>query len=171
MGTARLGTTRLGTEARMGTNTMLDLSAGQPTERTQLYMTNASSTPFSAAPDTDGLPAGVAIHPDSLDLTHEPVPEAAVASGTPSTGLHELGSFGGVDLGVWEMSEGGMFDTEAEEVFVVLSGAATVEFLAADGSVSATHELTPHTLMRLAAGTRTRWTVTSTLRKVYLTAS
>ncbi|WP_312182521.1 cupin domain-containing protein [Arthrobacter sp.] len=134
-------------------------------------MTNTSSIPVAPAPEATGLPAGVVIHPDSLDLVHEPVPESAVASGTPSTGLHELGNFGGVDLGVWEMSEGGMYDTEAEEVFVVLSGAATVEFLAADGSVAATHELTPHTLMRLAAGTRTRWTVTSTLRKVYLTAS
>ncbi|MFZ3416151.1 cupin domain-containing protein [Arthrobacter sp. 3Tela_A] len=116
------------------------------------------------------LPAGVPVHPDALDLEHEPVPAEAVASGSPATGLHPLGSFGGVNLGVWEMTEGGMFDTEADEVFLVLSGTATVEFLAEDGSAAATASLAPHTLMRLAAGTRTRWTVTETLRKVYLTA-
>jgi len=116
------------------------------------------------------LPAGVPVQPDALDLVREPVPAEAVASGAPATGLHPLGSFGGVDLGVWEMTEGGMFDTEADEVFLVLSGAAAVDFLADDGSVTSTTALGPHTLMRLAAGTRTRWKVTETLRKVYLTA-
>ena len=119
---------------------------------------------------TTQLPAGTAIHPDSLELVRETVPAEAVASGSPATGLHPLGSFAGVDLGVWEMTEGGMYDTEADEVFLVLSGTATVDFLAGDGSVESTAELVPHTLMRLAAGTRTRWTVTETLRKVYLTA-
>lgn len=116
------------------------------------------------------LPAGTAVHPDALELVHEPVPADAVSAGTPSTGLHPLGSFGGVSLGVWEMTEGGMFDTEADEVFLVLSGSATVEFLAEDGTAESAAELTPHTLMRLAARTRTRWTVTETLRKVYLTS-
>lgn len=116
------------------------------------------------------LPAGTAVHPDTLDLDLEPVPAEAVASGAPATGLYPLGSFGGINLGVWEMTEGGMFDTEADEVFLVLSGTATVEFLAEDGSTASTAALAPHTLMRLAAGTRTRWTVTETLRKVYLTA-
>lgn len=115
------------------------------------------------------LPAGVPLHPDSFGLVHEPVAASATASGAPSTGLQDLGLFGGVELGVWEMTEGGMYDTEAEEVFVVLSGTATVEFLDEDGSVASTHHLAPHTLMRFAAGTRTRWTVTSTLRKIYLT--
>ncbi|MBD8043271.1 cupin domain-containing protein [Arthrobacter sp. Sa2BUA2] len=115
------------------------------------------------------LAAGIPLHPDSLDLAHEPVAPSAIAAGTPATGLHELGLFGGVELGVWEMTEGGMYDTEAEEVFLVLSGTATVEFLDEDGSVTSIHELSPHTLMRFAAGTRTRWTATSTLRKIYLT--
>lgn len=118
-----------------------------------------------------GLPAGTTVHPDGFVLVHEPVPETAVASGTPSTGIRELGAFHGVELGVWEMSQGGMYDTEAEEVFVVLSGAASVEFLDADGSVTSTHELTAHSMMRFDAGTRTRWTVTETLRKIYLAAA
>ncbi|GAA1355651.1 cupin domain-containing protein [Arthrobacter koreensis] len=115
------------------------------------------------------LPAGVPVQPEALELVREPVPAEAIASGAPATGVHPLGSFGGVGLGVWEMTEGGMFDTEADEIFLVLSGAATVDFLAEDGTVTATAALGPHTLMRLAAGTRTRWTVTKTLRKVYLT--
>lgn len=117
-----------------------------------------------------GLPAGAAVHPDTFDLVHEPVPAAAAAAGTPSTAVQELGRFGGVDLGVWEMTEGGMYDTEADEVFVVLSGRATVQFLSPGGSVESVQELGPHTLMRLTAGTRTRWDVTQTLRKIYLTA-
>ncbi|MBD7996802.1 cupin domain-containing protein [Arthrobacter sp. Sa2CUA1] len=115
-----------------------------------------------------GLPAGVPLQPDGLVLEHEPVTGSAVASGTPATGLCELGRFGGLELGVWEMTEGGMYDTEAEEVFLVLSGSATVEFLDEDGTVTSVHDLVPHTLMRFAAGTPTRWTVTSPLRKVYL---
>lgn len=118
-------------------------------------------------PDT--LLSGAAVQPESLSLLHEPVADSAIASGTPSTALHELGTFHGVELGVWEMSEGGMFDTEADEVFLVLSGAATVEFLSADGAVTSTRQLTAHSMMRFDAGTRTRWTVTEALRKVYLT--
>ena len=114
------------------------------------------------------LPAGVALDASGLVIEMEPVPADAVAAGHPATGIHELGSFGGVNLGVWEMSEGGMYDTEVDEVFLVLSGEATVQFLAADGSVVSTAALGPHSLMRLAAGTRTRWTVSRTLRKLYL---
>lgn len=131
--------------------------------------TGAASSTDAVSASAAVLPAGLPLHPDSFGLVHEPVAASATASGTPTTGLQELGLFGGVELGVWEMSEGGMYDTEAEEVFVVLSGTATVEFLDADGSVASTHNLAPHTLMRFAAGTRTRWTVTSTLRKIYLT--
>ena len=114
------------------------------------------------------LPAGVALDAGGLVLEMEPVPADAVAGGRPATGVHGLGSFSGLELGVWEMSEGGMYDTEADEVFLVLSGEATVQFLAADGSVTSTAALGAHSLMRLAAGARTRWTVHRTLRKVYL---
>ena len=58
-----------------------------------------------------------------------------------------------------------MSDVEADEVFVVLSGAATVEF--DDGTASLT--LGPGDVVHLAEGARTVWTVTETLRKVYLT--
>ena len=63
------------------------------------------------------------------------------------------------------MTAGVMTDVEADEVFVVLSGSATVEF--ADGTTPL--NLGPGDVARLAAGTETVWTVTETLRKVYLT--
>ena len=56
-------------------------------------------------------------------------------------------------------------DIEADEVFVVLSGSASVDFV--DGSPSL--RLGPGDVVRLAAATQTVWTVHETLRKVYLT--
>ena len=101
----------------------------------------------------------------SLDPEREPVPADQSVSGAPSTGTAELGEFGDRELGVWEMSPGVMTDVEADEVFVVLSGAATVEF--DDGTAAL--QLGPGDVVRLAEGTHTVWTVTETLRKVYLT--
>lgn len=101
-----------------------------------------------------------AIRATELHLTLEPVPDSSAR-----TAVHPLTEFGGLDVGVWEMTPGVMTDVEADEVFVVLSGAATVEF--ADGTAPLT--LHPGDVVRLAAGTETVWTVTETLRKVYLT--
>ena len=100
----------------------------------------------------------------SLDLRHEPVPVAQSVSGSPSTAVAVLGMFADREVGVWEMSVGVMTDTEVDELFVVLSGAATVEF--ADGSPTLT--LRAGDVVTLAAGAETTWTVTETLRKVYL---
>ncbi|MCS0499653.1 cupin domain-containing protein [Protaetiibacter mangrovi] len=101
----------------------------------------------------------------SLPLDHEPVDDAQRIAGAPSTGWRALGTTAsGGEYGVWEMSSGTMSDVEADEVFVVLAGRATVVF--SDGRVA---ELTPGTVMRLSAGERTTWTVHETLRKVYVT--
>ena len=54
-------------------------------------------------------------------------------------------------------------DVEADEVFVVLSGRATVEVV--DGP---TLEIGPGDVGLLPAGARTTWTVHETLRKVYV---
>ncbi|MGV0991565.1 MAG: cupin domain-containing protein [Mycobacterium sp.] len=105
------------------------------------------------------------VHAASLFVEHEPVAPDQVAGGQPRTGVGQLGNFDGLEVGVWEMTPGVMRDVEAEEVFVVLSGAATVEF--ADGSP--TLQLGPGDVVRLAEGAETVWTVAETLRKVYLT--
>lgn len=101
----------------------------------------------------------------SLALEHLPVPSDQSVTGDPSTGTVELGEFRGVEFGVWEMSPGVMTDVEVDELFVVLTGAATIEF--ADGT--APLAVTAGDVVRLAAGAHTTWTVTETLRKVYLT--
>ncbi|MCV7356923.1 cupin domain-containing protein [Mycolicibacterium fluoranthenivorans] len=100
-----------------------------------------------------------AVRAADLELSLEPVPDSSAR-----TGVHTLTEFGGLELGIWEMTPGVMTDVEADEVFVVLSGAATVEF--ADGT--APLALGPGDVVRLAAGAETVWTVTETLRKVYL---
>jgi uncharacterized protein len=100
----------------------------------------------------------------TLALDSAPVPAQQAKGGTPSTGVAALAEFKGLEIGVWEMTPGVMTDVEADEVFVVLSGAATVEF--ADGTPAL--RLGPGDVVRLAEGARTVWTVTETLRKVYL---
>ena len=99
-------------------------------------------------------------------LVHEPVPEDQLIDGTPSTGAADLGEYSGLAVGIWEMTPGVMSDVENDEIFVVLSGSATVEF--SDGT--APLSLRGGDVVRLAAGTETVWTVTETLRKVYLCA-
>lgn len=74
--------------------------------------------------------------------------------------------FGGLAVGIWEMTPGVMRDVESDEVFVVLSGSAAVEF--EDGTAPLL--LGSGDVVQLAAGTRTVWRVTETLRKVYLSA-
>ena len=99
----------------------------------------------------------------SLDLVD--VPSDQSVAGTPQTGAIDLGTIGGVEFGVWEMTDGAMSDVEAEEVFIVLSGRAVVEF---DDGTAPLH-LKTGDVGRFAAGTRTVWTVTEPLRKVFLT--
>ncbi|WP_319456777.1 MULTISPECIES: cupin domain-containing protein [unclassified Mycobacterium] len=101
----------------------------------------------------------------TIDIANEPVPAEQSVSGAPRTGFHTLTEFDGLEVGVWEMTPGAMSDVEADEVFVVLSGSATVEF----GDATPPLRLGAGDVVRLAAGTETVWTVTETLRKVYLT--
>ena len=99
-----------------------------------------------------------------LELDHEPVPVEQVVTGSPSTGSRSVGTFSGHEVGVWEMTPGAMSDVEADELFVVVSGRATVEFV----DTGTWMLLGPGDVVQLRAGARTVWTVTETLRKVYL---
>jgi len=105
-----------------------------------------------------------AVHAGDHFVEHQAVAPEQVVNGHPHTGLATLGRFGGLEVGVWEMTPGVMRDVEADEVFVVIAGAAIVEF--ANGTASLT--LKPGDVVRLAKGAETVWTVTETLRKVYL---
>jgi uncharacterized cupin superfamily protein len=97
-----------------------------------------------------------------LPLTDLPADDVLV--GSPRAGALELGVVGGVEVGVWEMTTGVARATEEDEIFVVLSGRATVRI---EGGH--TVDLKAGDVMRLASGSRTTWTVHEPLRKVYIT--
>ena len=96
-------------------------------------------------------------------LEHEPLPADDVLEGEPTAAVSSLAEVGGIGVGLWEMSAGTARDTEVDEVFVVLAGRGDVTF--EDGTVLA---LRPGVAVRLTAGERTTWTVTETLRKVWV---
>ncbi len=104
------------------------------------------------------------LSPDLLahPLDHEPLPDDDVVAGSPTAAVAPLATVGTAEVGVWEMTEGAARDTEVDEVFVVLAGFGTVEF--DDGERL---PLGPGVAVRLRAGERTTWTVTSPLRKVW----
>ncbi|EYT55815.1 hypothetical protein H490_0104130 [Leucobacter sp. UCD-THU] len=96
----------------------------------------------------------------------EAVPAEDVVSGSPQQGIAELGTIGGAEAGIWELRGGVVTDTEVDELFVVISGSALIELVDEDRTV----EVGPGDVMRLVAGTRTRWTVEDHIRKVYIAA-
>jgi len=111
------------------------------------------------------LHPGVIADAASVVLEHVPVEPDQIVAGAPTTGHLVLDDDGDRTVGVWEMTVGAMRDVEADEVFVVLAGAATVEF---EHPHSSPILLAPGSVVRLESGMRTIWTVRQTLRKVYV---
>ena len=99
----------------------------------------------------------------AVELSHDPVPTDQVVEGAPTTGYAALGEFAGREYGVWEMSVGAMSDVEEDELFIVISGTGQLQLEGGE-----TRTLVAGVVGRLEAGQRTVWTVTSTLRKVYV---
>ncbi|HEX4789047.1 MAG TPA: cupin domain-containing protein [Actinospica sp.] len=105
--------------------------------------------------------ADAVLTPDELD-------PAQVVSGNPCVAgavLHSAPAGPGgriVERGVWEITPGVVTDVEADELFVVVSGRATIEI---EGG--ATLQVAAGDAAVLAEGAVTRWTVHETLRKVY----
>lgn len=87
-------------------------------------------------------------------------------SGTPQTGEVELGTIDEISVGVWTHTVGVSTAIEIEEFAVILSGHATLVINGTD-----TVTLSPGTLLQLHEGDSTVWTVTETLRKVYVARS
>src|SRR3954469_14850276 len=109
------------------------------------------------------------VHIPDAELEPEPLDPAQIVSGTPEvTGKVVWESADGKQVrGIWQITPGVVTDTEADELFVVVSGRATVEV--EGGAVLA---LVPGTAAVLRAGDRTTWTVHETLRKAsHLTLS
>jgi uncharacterized cupin superfamily protein len=112
---------------------------------------------------------GILIEAARIELEHEPLPPEQVVAGSPTTGIRVLDERDGREIGVWEMTPGTATDTEVDEVFIVLTGRATVVFNEVpDASPPPAIDLAPGAVVRLTAGMRTTWTVHQTLRKVYL---
>ena len=109
----------------------------------------------------DGLEPGTVTDAVALTLPLEPLPAELVVAGAPAAGLVELTD----TIGVWEHTPGTSTDVEVDEVFVVLSGSATVSF---EEPELPAIELRPGSIVQLTAGMRTVWTVRETLRKVYI---
>ncbi|MFC4138979.1 MULTISPECIES: cupin domain-containing protein [unclassified Microbacterium] len=107
--------------------------------------------------------AGTAV--TDLALDHEALPASAVIAGAPTAAVAVLDDTGDREVGIWEMTPGVATDTEADELFVVLSGAAIIAF---DDPSIPDLPIGPGSVVRLAEGMRTTWTVTETLRKVYI---
>ncbi|MFD8147446.1 cupin domain-containing protein [Streptomyces sp. NPDC059708] len=101
--------------------------------------------------------------PDA-ELEAEDLDPAQILSGTPVvTGRVLWESEDGSQIrGIWQITPGVVTDTEADELFVVVAGRATVEV---EGG--ATLELGPGSACVLREGDKTTWTVHETLRKAY----
>ena len=108
------------------------------------------------------LTPGVLVQATTMALQHEPLPAEQVIAGAPTTGIAILVE-GEPEIGVWEMTPGAATDVEVDEVFVVLSGSATLVMPGVDPV-----ELIAGSVVQLAAGMSTTWTVHETLRKIYV---
>jgi uncharacterized protein len=96
-------------------------------------------------------------------LTADELSPSDVVAGSPQVASADLEAAGGVSIGVWEITEGAVSDTEVDEVFLVLAGSGQIAF--DDGS---TVPIQPGALIRLRAGERTVWTINEKVRKVYV---
>jgi uncharacterized cupin superfamily protein len=97
------------------------------------------------------------------DGPFEEVAADVVLAGSPSTSARELWSQSGVvEAGVWVMTPGTSRDTEAEEIFVVLAGRATITIGDADPRTVSTGDI-----VSFREGDQTIWHVHETLRKFY----
>ena len=97
------------------------------------------------------------------ELYSDDLDPAQVVAGDPEVRSLELHDSDTLAIGVWQHSSGVSTDVEADEIFVVLQGSATIEVV--DGPAL---EVGPGDVGFLPAGARTTWTVHDTLRKIYI---
>lgn len=114
------------------------------------------------------LPEGLngVVHGRGAIVPLQPVPNDRIDYGTPREGTVALGMIGDHRAGIWELREGSVLDIEVDELFVVISGSATIKLIEEGRSV----EVKTGDVMRLTAGTKTRWIVKDHIRKVFLAA-
>ncbi|MDQ0957424.1 MULTISPECIES: cupin domain-containing protein [unclassified Streptomyces] len=105
-----------------------------------------------------------ALHIPDAALEPDPLDPAQIVSGSPEvSGTVVWESDDGRQIrGIWQITPGVVTDTEADELFVVISGSATIEV---EGGPTLT--VGPGDMAVLREGDRTTWTVHETLRKAY----
>jgi uncharacterized protein len=108
------------------------------------------------------------IDPMALELEPWPLEPDQIVDGDPQVSgrVLDTSADGKVERGVWQHTAGVSRDTESDELFVVLTGRATIEV--EDGP---TLEVGPGDVGLLHAGDRTTWTVHEDLRKIFQTTS
>ncbi len=99
-----------------------------------------------------------------IKLSAADLDPGSVVTGEPVVRTDVFGDVAGAEVGLWEITPGVVTDVEADEVFVVLSGAGEVVFVDSGERL----DLGPGVMVRLRAGERTEWRVTETIRKVYV---
>ncbi|MFE7284870.1 cupin domain-containing protein [Streptomyces noursei] len=134
---------------------------------TELDPKSPATGPESSAGAVDPAPASFVVNVPGLadaDLEPEALDPEQIVSGDPVvTGKVLWESPDGSQIrGIWQITPGVVTDTEANELFVVVSGRATIEV--EGGQVL---EVGPGDACVLREGDRTRWTVHETLRKAY----
>ena len=100
---------------------------------------------------------------DDEELELDPLAPSQVVSGDPLVRVMSLHESDDLAVGIWQHGVGVSTDVEADEVFVVLTGSATI---AVEGAPDL--HVGPGDVGVLPAGARTTWTVHETLRKVYV---
>lgn len=85
-------------------------------------------------------------------------------AGVVATGRLPLPGIAGADVGIWSIAEGTVRGVTKDEVFVVLSGRATVEF----HDTGEVLHIGPGDAVRLHRGQENTWTTHEALRKIYV---
>lgn len=99
----------------------------------------------------------------TVALEHLQLDASDVVAGDPRARVLSLARSHDTEIGIWEITPGVVNDTEADEIFVVLSGRGHVTF--EDGT---TLDLAAGTVVHLRTGERATWTIEETLRKIYI---
>jgi len=105
-----------------------------------------------------------AVHVPDADLEPDPLDPSQIIAGSPEVSGKVLweSEDGQQVRGIWQITPGTVSDTEADELFVVVSGRATIAVEGGD-----TFDVGPGDACVLREGDRTVWTVHETLRKAY----
>ncbi|MEY9962865.1 putative cupin superfamily protein [Streptacidiphilus sp. MAP12-16] len=105
-----------------------------------------------------------AVYVPDVELEADPLDPGQIVEGAPEVSGKVLweSEDGKQIRGIWQITPGVVTDTEADELFVVVSGRATIAV--EDGP---TFDVGPGDACVLREGDRTVWTVHETLRKAY----